>query len=121
MANLGYVEGLLGGLTADIKRVFHDTFQYVLGNLKLGPASHQGKSENFQAYYLTSTTAASTGSEFTILHGMARAPYVIVPVLPVNSTGTAFVRLRVPRVADAQRIYLQAPDSTNVAFAILAE
>lgn len=94
-------------------------FQYLVPNTKFGPVEHQEKSESFQAYYLTSTTAGSTG-EFSILHGMGRTPYMAVPVLALNQAGATVPRLEVSRVADDQRVYLKSVD-LNHPFNILVE
>ena len=121
MANLGNLESLLGPLEDTIRRVLLQVLRALVPNQRFGPVEHQTKSENFQAYYLTSTTAASTGTEFSILHGMGRIPYLAIPILPLDSTGLEIVRLRATRVADAQRVYLQAPDTTSALVALLVE
>lgn len=121
MAVSGYLESLLGGLPADVKRVLTEAFRYVLPNGRFGPIEHQTKSESFQAYYVTSTTATST-SEFSIVHGMGRTPYLAVRLLDVGSSNTGDPVLRVPRPADAQRVYLKADaGSTNMVFSLLLE
>lgn len=119
MASVGFVESLLGGVAADTKRVLLEAFRYVLPNGRFGPVEHQTKSESFQAYMLLSTTATSTG-EFSILHGMGRAPYLVVPVIPLDQSGARLVPLEVSRVADSQRIYFKST-STSAPFAVLAE
>ena len=109
----------LGGLPADVKKALTNLLTYLVPNLRFGPIEHQTKAENFQAYMLLSTTAMSTG-EFSIVHGMGRAPYLVVPMLPLDQVGARVVPLEVTRVADAQRIYLKST-STSAPFAILAE
>lgn len=121
MANLGNIEALLGSLEDSVKKVMVQVFRALVPNQRFGSVEHQSKSENFQAYYLVSTTAASTGTEFSIAHGLARAPYLAMLVLPLDSTGLETVRLRVTRAADAQRLYFQSPDSTSAVFALLTE
>ena len=121
MAALGQIESLLGALDDTVKRTFVQVFRALVPNLQFGPVSHQTKSLNHQAYYLVSTTATSTGTEFSILHGLGRAPYLAMSVLPLDSTSVESLRLRVTRVADAQRIYLSSPDSTAALFALLVE
>lgn len=120
MAVSGYVDSLLGGIEADLKRVLTEAFRYVLPNGRFGPVSHQAKSESFQAYMLLSTTTASSNTEFSILHGMGRAPYTAVQVLDLGTSGGQWVPLTVSRPADAQRVYLRSP-STAAPFSILAE
>ena len=121
MASIGFVESLLGALPIDVKRALTEVFRYVLPNGRLGPASHQTKSESLQSYYLLSTTAATTGVEFSVLHGLGRIPYVAVPVLALDSSGTILPDLRVSRPADAQRVYFTDRVSTNVPFFLLVE
>lgn len=121
MAQIGFVTSLLGGLDAGLKRALTEIFQYILPNNRFGPVAHQTKSESFQAFYVNSTTAAST-SEFSILHGIGRTPYVAVPVIPLDQVGAKTVLLTVSRAADAQRVYLKADaGSTNAPFSLLLE
>lgn len=121
MAVPGFVEALLGGLTADVKRALVEVFRYVLPNGRFGPISHQTKSESFQAYYVNSTTDSSTG-EFSIVHGMGRTPYLGVMVVDLGAVGARTPILTVSRLADAQRVYLKADaGSTNAPFSLLLE
>ena len=112
MATSQYAEALLGGLPADIKRALTELFRYVLPNGRFGPVDHQVKSESFQAYYVNSTTSSTVNDEFTIVHGLGRAPYLLVPVLPLDVVGAKTVRLEVTRAADSQRIYLKSPEAS---------
>jgi hypothetical protein len=121
MATFGYVESLLGGLESLLKRPLLEAFRYVVGNGRFGPASHQAKSESFQAYYQESTTSDST-SEFSVAHGMGRIPYLAVQVLPLDVVGAQLVPLTVTRAADAQRVYLKTEaGSTSAPFILLVE
>lgn len=114
MSVTGYVESLFGGLPADLKKVLTETFRYVLPNGRFGPMSHQAKAENFNAVYVSSTTSSTANTEFSIVHGLGRAPYLVVPVLPLDAVGGAVVRLQVTRAADAVRVYLRSPDTSAV-------
>ena len=121
MAITGYVESLLGGLEGNTKRVLTEAFRYVLPNGKFGPVDHQTKSESFQAYYVNSTSATSTG-EFSIQHGMGRTPYLAVPVLALDVIGARMIPLTVTRAADSQRVYLKTEaGSTSAPFSLLLE
>jgi hypothetical protein len=120
MATPGYIDSLIGALDKDVKLALKRIFEYVLRNLRLGPVAHQEKSENLQAYYLLSTTAAEANQEFSVAHGLGRVPYVVVPVLSLDSVNQQIVPLRVSRAADASRIYL-ASSSTSAAIAMLVE
>lgn len=120
MAVSGYVESLLGPFPPEAKKALTEIFRYVLPNGRFGPISHQAKTESFQAYYSTATTPSTANTEFSILHGMGRVPYVVVPVLPLDVVGGAVVRLQVTRAADAMRVYLRSPD-TSASIAVYLE
>lgn len=121
MAQLGGLEGLIGSLPADTKRVMTEILRALVPYLRFGPIEHQQKAENFASYAVISTTATSTG-EFSIAHGMGRAPYRAMPILDLNSSGMELVPLRVTRPADASRIYLRTfAGSTGIVFALQIE
>ena len=119
MSQPGVVETLLGGLDSGVRRALVEVFRYLVPNHRLGPIDHGRKLENFRGYYLQSTTPASTG-EFSIVHGMGEAPYLIVPVLPVDVAGAKLVPLEVSRAADRMRIYLKS-SVVSAPFTIWAE
>ena len=112
MATSGFVDALLGSLPADIKKAMTEAFRYVLPNGRFGPVSHQAKTENFQAYYVQGVTSSVANTEFSIVHGMGRAPYVAIPVLPLDYIGVTFVGLTVTRIADSQRLYLRSASTS---------
>ena len=120
MANPSYVEALLGGLDRDLRSAFKRAHDYILTNLRFGPAVHQTRATNHQLYYLTSTTPTTANQEFTIAHGLGRAPYLLLPVLPLDRAGAATINLQVTRAADANRVYLRSP-STNVPVWMMVE
>lgn len=121
MAALGGLEAIIGGLQADTRRVMTELLRAMVPFLRFGPVEHQQKAENFASYVVVSTTAASTG-EFSIAHGLGRAPYRAMPVMDLNSSGMHMVPLTVTRPADASRIYLKTEaGSTNVVFALQIE
>lgn len=121
MANSGYLASLFGGVESTLRRALQSAFSYVLDHgLKFGPVEHQGVSENFGAFYLSSTTHATANTEFSIVHGMGRTPYLAVPILPLNQVGAQSVALCVTRAADGARLYLSSP-STSVPITLLVE
>lgn len=121
MAALGGLEAEIGSLPPDIKRVMTVLLRAMVPFLRFGPATHKQKAENFAGHTLVSTTASDTG-EFSIAHGLGRAPYRFMPSLDLNSSGMETVLLRVSRPADAQRIYLKAAaGSTNKVFSFYVE
>lgn len=121
MASLGGLESLIGSLPADTKRVMQELLRAMVPFLRFGPVEHQEKAENFAGVTLISTTASDTG-EFTVLHGLGRAPFRLMPSLDLNSSGMELINVRCSRPADASRIYLKAiTGSTNKVFSIYVE
>lgn len=121
MAVPGYTEALLGGLPSDVKRVLTELMRYVLPNGRFGPIDHQTKSESFQAYYVNSTSGGST-SEFSIVHGMGRTPYLALPVMPLDVVGARTIPLTVTRAADGQRVYVKTEAGfTSAPFTLFLE
>ena len=92
----------------------------MLRNLRLGPVANSVRTENLQAYYFTGTTPAVANQEFSIAHGLNRVPYVLIPVLSLNSVNQAIVPLTVSRAADASRIYLKS-SATSTPIAVMVE
>ena len=96
-------------------------FTHILGNLRLGVPEHQARAENFQAYWLQSTTASDT-SEVSIAHGLPSAPHYAIPVLELDHVGSRVGGLTVSRAADGQRVYVKADaGSTNAPILLLVE
>ena len=120
MATPGYIESLVGNLDPPLRASLVRIFDYVLRNLRFGPVTNQVRTENFQAYYLTGTTPAVANQEFSLAHGLGRVPYVLIPVLSLDSVNQAIVPLQVSRAADASRVYLKS-SSTSAAIAIMVE
>lgn len=118
MANIGYVESILGPLPAPAKQPVSQAFEYVLGNLSFGAVEHQTRATNFQAYWLTSTTSPTANQEVSIAHGLGRAPSFAIPVLALNQVNSQTPVLSIPRAADASRVYFSSA-STSVVFNVL--
>lgn len=119
MASKPYVQTLLGGTDPNTKRSLTQVFDYVLSNLRLGRPTDRGSSENLRAYFYTATTPAVASQEFSIRHGLGAAPYLAVPVLPLD-VGARTVPLLVTRAPDAERIYLSSSE-TNAPVCLLVE
>jgi hypothetical protein len=119
MANPSYLKTLFGGVEPVLRRSLDAAWDYILGNLRLGQPEHQTRSENFQAYFYNTTTPAVANTEFSIAHGLGRAPYLLIPILPLD-VGAQLVRLSVSRAPDAARVYLKSPE-TNAPVTILLE
>jgi hypothetical protein len=112
MAAIGGLLAIIGGLETQTKKVMTELINAAFPNLRGGPVEHQTKLENFQRYYVNSTTNSTANDEFTVVHGMGRAPYALRQVLPLDQIGAKEVRLEVTRAADAVRIYLKSPEAS---------
>lgn len=119
MAKTAYVETLLGSLPVELKQAFRGAFDYVLNSLRFGRASG-ARAENLQLYFLHGTTPSTPNEEFTLSHSLGRAPYLLLQVMPLDVAGGQFVRLGVPRSADASRVYLTSPE-TDAPITLLVE
>lgn len=114
MASPSYVNSLMGGLDAALKRSLTFIFEYVLNNLRLGrpdAESDRTRAENFQWYYHEATTPSTPDEEFSVSHGIGREPYALIPVLNLQVVGSKMVRLTVTRLPDSRRVYLSSPDA----------
>jgi hypothetical protein len=120
MASKGYVESQLNRLDSKVKNVLTQVFAHVLDTYQIGGLSHQEKAINFKWIRLDSTTASVANEEFTIQHGAGQMPLYLLPLVPLDSSGTWLPRLKVTRAADASRIYLSSPD-TGAPFSVLME
>lgn len=120
MASKGYVESQLNRLDTKVRSVLTQVFGHVLDTMQIGGISHQEKAANFKWIRLDSTTATTANEEFTIPHGAGQMPLYVLPLMPLDSSGVWFPRLKTTRPADASRIYLSSPD-TNAQFTVLME
>lgn len=122
MADLGYVRTLLRRITdANTRIPLEQSFTHTLENLRFGVPDHQTRAENFQLYFMQSTTAASTG-EFSVVHGLPATPRYAIPLLELDRVGSRAGGLVVSRAADAARFYLKADaGSTNAPILLLVE
>jgi hypothetical protein len=119
VANKGYVTQLLGRLPSEQRRPLLAAFDYLLDNLRLGLRDDKTRAENLQGYRLDGTTHATANTEFSIAHGLGAAPYLLVPILPME-TGAQLVPLTVSRAPDAERIYLTSA-STGASISVYVE
>lgn len=118
MADIGYLKSELAAFEGTQKSGLVNAFTYLLRNLSFGAVAHQEPATNFQAYYLLSTTPAVANTEFSIAHGLASAPSVVIPVLGLDQVNSQIVPLQVSRAADSKRVYLKS-SSTSAAIAVL--
>lgn len=121
MAKANYVETLLGSVPAAIKTPLVNVLRYILDKgLRVGRPDDRAPSENFAAYFYRTTTPAIASTEFTIAHGLGRVPYLLTPVLAVETPGMQIVPLTVTRAADEYRVYLSST-ATSAPICLLLE
>jgi hypothetical protein len=120
MANNGAIQQATGRLPADMKKALNDIFDYVLKNWRFGRPGDQAASENFKAVFLEGTTASVANVEFSLEHGLESAPYLLVPVLNLQTVNSELVRLIVTRAADNRRIYLSST-TASAPFTVFVE
>lgn len=118
MANIGYVESVLGPLPAAHKGPLKSAFEHVIKDLAFGPFEDGARVTNLQAVWLTGTTSTTANQEVSVLHGLERTPSFAVPVLPLATVNSQAPVLTVTRAADGTRVYVSSA-STNVTFALL--
>lgn len=106
MASLSVIEAEANRLPAAIRTAIVNCFREVL-KLRWGRSGHNVRSENFVGGFYESETASVAGTEFSIEHGFGKAPYLLVPVLPLG-VGWQLVPLEVTKAPDAKRIYLKS-------------
>ena len=112
MARASYVRTLLGPLDTGVKRVLNDIFEYILGDLRVGPPSTTTRrAGNLKWFYFEATTPSSANVEFSLLHGLPQAPYVLIPCLNLRVLNARIVRLTLSRLPDTKRVYLSSPDT----------
>jgi len=117
---LGGLEAIVGGLEDKTKKTMVELLRALVPFLRFGPLD-SAKAENFNGFNVTSTTATST-SEFSIEHGMGRAPYRAMPVIDLSVVGSRLVPLTVTRAADARRVYVKTESGfTNAEFSLYVE
>lgn len=113
MADFGNVETMLAGVSDQpLRRVLKSVFQYVLKDVRFGRAEDGDPSKNFGAGFYTATTPAVAGTEFSIAHGFGRTPYLLIPVLPLDTVNATIVPLTVSRAADEGRVYLTSTEAS---------
>jgi len=106
VADLGFIEREVASLPRELRPIFQRIFTAILKDLRLGHPADATSSTNFGAAFYEATTPATPGETFTIRHQFGRAPYLLVPVLPLDVVNAELVPLTVQREADANRVYL---------------
>jgi hypothetical protein len=130
MAASSNIEAMLNGIADPaIHLTLKSVFRYLLSTLAFGRATAGGgvsaastavPSVNFLGgFTMPVTTPATANREFTIPHSFGRAPYLLIPVMPLDQVGASTVRLTVSRPADAANVYLKSPEVNQSIFVYL--
>lgn len=117
MATKAYVETFINALPSDIRYPIRSALWYLMDNWRLGTGT---RAENAQLYRISSTTAATANTEFTVAHGLSDAPSQVVQVLDLSQVNSQLVPLTVSRAPDAKYLYLKS-SSTSAPFTMLVE
>lgn len=122
-ADLGYVDSEITGLPAEQRPVHKRIWQHVLklSKMRFGRcnADQAEVSQNMAGALMSATTDAVANTEFSVAHNLDAAPYLLVPVLPLDIVNAEIVRLKVTRAADSKRIYLSSPETSRTVFFFL--
>lgn len=123
MAAPGSVEAILSSIPdPQLQRAMKNLFRYILTNLAFGratgstsqsAASTAVPSENLVGGYFTATTPGVANQEFAVAHSFGHAPYLAVPVLPLDQVNASMVQLTVSRAADASNVYFKSPATSQ--------
>jgi hypothetical protein len=120
MADSGNINTMLNGIQEPgLKQIFVKLFEYLLKDIRFGRAINGDPAKNFGGGFFSGRTSATPDQEFTVAHSFGRAPYLAIPVLPLNTVNAYLPRLNVSRAADSNRIYLSSPDADAAFFLYL--
>ena len=123
MASSSYAKSLIGGLAADARAALGKVFEFILdGNMRFGAVDNQARAENFAGVFLSSTSAASTGTEWTVPHGLPSAPRFIMQVMKPSVVNSQVIPdLKISKAADSKRIYFTSATRTGTNFFLYVE
>lgn len=123
MADIGTIETYLAGLDSNDPRVRDQNrkilkaiFEYMLKDLRFGRSIHQDPSKNFGGGFFKGTTDAVANTEFSIEHTFGRTPYLLIPVLPLDTVGARIVPLEVSKAADSSKVYLKSSETSKTVY-----
>lgn len=129
MASPGNIEAMLGGVSdVSLQGTLKAIFRYLLSNLRFGRATGSTlqsavstaiPAENLTGGFFTATTPTIANTEFMLPHNFGRAPYLLIPVVPLDQVGAAVVRLTVARAADSSNVYLKSPETSQPIYVYL--
>lgn len=111
---------MLNGITDLVpQRILKAAFKYILRDIRFGRVTTGKAATNFSGGFFSGTTPSVANQEFTIPHTFGSPPYLLLPVLPVDTVNASMVRLTVSRVADASNVYLKSPETSQTVFVYL--
>lgn len=121
MATSSHARTLLGGLDANLKKALGEVSDYIFNNnLAFGPIDANDartKTTNMAGRYVKVLTSATAGQEFSVAHGLGRAPNVVWPVMHPRVTNSVYLGdLVVSRAADENRIYFTSQMQSATGF-----
>lgn len=111
MADLGSLLSELSGLDPAAKKVLTRVLNALVPDIRFGhPTGDNTKdpAKNFGGAFFQGTTHATPNTEFSIQHRFGRAPYLAMPVLPLDQVLTRAIDLKVTKAADADRLYFSS-------------
>lgn len=113
MADLGAVEAMLQSLPEEQGRRTHrEVWKQVLPDMRFGRATPTGPAKNFGGGFFGATTSATPDREFVVPHSFGRPPYLLIPVLPLDTVGATIVPLTITRTADSRNVYLSSSEAS---------
>jgi hypothetical protein len=120
MATSSYAKSFFGSLPADIKTAMHKFSEYVFDrSLEFGPVDPNettSAATNFRGRWVKAVTSTSANTEFSVAHGLGKAPNVFWPIGNPRSVNSVVPTLTVSRAADMSRLYLTSPTTGAVVF-----
>ncbi len=108
MASIGFIESLLNVFPQDQRRALGESFREAIKLFRIGSPEAGKSSENLAGGFLEVTTSTTAGQEVAVAHGLGVTPYLVMPVVPVQSSGVSMVPFTVTRSADASNIYVSS-------------
>lgn len=108
MADLGLLTAKINSLPANLRAPMLEIVTILCRDIRFGHPKQEQPDPllNMGGGFFAGTTHATPGTEFTIAHGFGRTPYLLMPVLCLDTPGAQIVPLTVNRAADDRRIYL---------------
>jgi hypothetical protein len=120
MASLGFIEGELKTLPKEVQPPLLRIMREVVKQMRFGHADAETATaggdacENFGAAFVQFTTPSIANTEVSVAHSFGRTPYLLFPVLPLDTVNAVLVPLTVTRVADDKRFFVSSSETSAV-------